>query len=74
MERTIKEELINYCNLCLNDVRISEYEDYISCDKHKKACKRLLDDFKRENTEEFPYYWDEKEAKKIVKFGDKLVV
>lgn len=72
MERTIKEELINYCNLCLNDVRISEYEDYISCDKHKRACKRLLDDFKRENTEEFPYYWDEKEAKKIVKFASYL--
>ena len=68
MERfkSIKEELINYCNKCLNDVRISEFEDYISCYKHKRACIRLLDDFKRENTEDFPYYWDEEQAQKIV--------
>lgn len=65
---SIKEDLIKYCNNCLNDVFISEYEDYISCQKHKWSCQRLLNDFERENTKEFPYYWDEKEAEKIVKW------
>ena len=42
---TILDELIEYANLCLEDVKISEYEDYIiSCKKHKNACKRFLKD------------------------------
>lgn len=64
--RAIKEELIEYCNNCINDLFVSEYEDYISCVKHKQACKRLLMDFQKENSQEFLYYWDEEEAKKIV--------
>lgn len=64
--KSIREELIDYCNKCLNDVQVSEFEDYISCEKHKKACRRLLRDFERENTSEFPYYWNEREAQKIV--------
>ena len=43
---TIKEELIEYAKNCLEDKYISEYEDYISCKKHKWACQRLLNDFK----------------------------
>ncbi|MDI9216007.1 terminase large subunit [Clostridium tertium] len=62
----IKEELIDYCNKCLNDIYVSEFEDYISCEKHKQACKRLLNDFKKEGTEEFPYIWIEEEAQKII--------
>lgn len=69
---TIKEELIEYCNNCVNNVRISEYEDYISCERHKYACKRLLNDFKKEGlnvlTNPFNYYWNEEEANKIVRW------
>lgn len=65
---TIKEELIDYCNKCLNDIYVNEWEDYISCKKHKQACKRLLNDFQRENTDGFPYIWNEEEAQKIVKW------
>lgn len=63
---TIKEELIEYANLCLNDSYISEYEDYISCKKHKWACQRMLNDFKRADHDECKFYWDETEAQKIV--------
>lgn len=63
---SIKEELIEYCNRCIGDVQISEYEDYISGNKHKWACQRLLSDFNREKDADFPYYWNEEEAKKIV--------
>ncbi len=68
---TIKEQLIEYVNKCLNDIRVSEYEDYISCLKHKWACQRFLNDLKKSearNTlaDPFPYVWNEEEAQKIV--------
>ena len=52
---TIKEELIQYANDCINDKKVSEFEDYISCQKHKWACQRFLNDlepfiFKRESS------------------------
>lgn len=70
---TIKEELIQYCNNCINDVFVNEYEDYISCIKHKYACERFLNDLDRiENDENFNYYWNEEEAEKIVKWFNYL--
>lgn len=68
---TIKEQLILYANNCLNDVYVSEFEDYISCIKHKQACQRFLDDLKRSEcrhtlTDPFPFIWDEEEAQNIV--------
>lgn len=67
---TILEELIQYANDCINDVQVSRYEDYISCEKHKWACQRFLNDVKRQNlavlSKPFPYVWNEKEAQKIV--------
>lgn len=65
---TIKEELKQYAEYCLNDVYVSELEDYISCKKHKWACKRLLDDFERDEEGTWEFYWDEEEAEKIVKW------
>lgn len=66
---TILDELIEYANLCLEDTKISEYEDYISCKKHKNACKRFLKDVQNaKNNKDFEYFWDEIEAKKIVKW------
>lgn len=64
---TILDELIQYANNCLEDKFVSEYEDYISCQKHKWACKRFLNDLERiENDDKFNYYWNEEEAQKIV--------
>lgn len=68
---TILEELTKYAKRCIADEKISEWEDYISCVKHKNACKRFLRDIERAKvrntrTRPFPYVWDEKEAQKIV--------
>lgn len=68
---TILKELIEYATRCLEDIHISEDEDYISCKKHKQACKRFLNDLKKADgrnvlTKEFPYVWDEEKAKNIV--------
>ncbi len=64
---TILEELIQYANNCINDVFVSKYENYLSCQKHKWACMRFLKDLDRiDNDDDFNFYWDEEEAKKIV--------
>ncbi|XZJ40567.1 terminase large subunit [Clostridium perfringens] len=61
-------ELIEYSRNCLEDKFISEYEDFISCEKHKWACQRFLSDIARQNTKDFPYVWNEEEAQRIVKW------
>ncbi|WP_252242894.1 terminase TerL endonuclease subunit [Clostridium sp. ZS2] len=62
---TIKEELIQYANDCINN-------KIISGQKHKWACLRFLEDLKKSELnilkEPFDYYWNEDEAAKIVKW------
>ena len=66
---TIREELKDYCQKCISDVRISEYEDYISCTKHKQAAKRFLKDIaEEENSPTYPFYFSEEDAKNIVEW------
>ncbi|MBR3421534.1 MAG: terminase large subunit [Ruminococcus sp.] len=59
---TIRQELTRYAADCASGARIS-------CRKHKWACQRFLSDMDRfENEPDYPYYWDEDEAKAIVKW------
>lgn len=60
------DELIVYANRCLQDVRISKYEDYISCTKHKWAVQRFLNDVERSRAPNCKFEWNELEAKRIV--------
>ena len=39
-----------------------------SCKKQKQACQREIDDRKRSENDDFPYYFDLKEANKSIKF------
>ena len=41
---------------------------------HKLACKRHLNDLKRQRTEAFPYYWDNEEAQRIIDFAETLTI
>lgn len=57
---TIKQELIKYAKQCIDD-------KIISCTKHKWACMRFLRDIEKlKSDKNFPFKWDESEAKKIV--------
>jgi phage terminase large subunit-like protein len=38
------------------------------------ACKRHLNDLKRQNTSEFPYYYDEKAAQRVIDYAEKLTI
>lgn len=63
---TIKDELVQYANDCIIGIIPSGI-------KHIWACKRFLNDIEREKTknvqkERFCYFWDEREAQKIVKW------
>lgn len=60
------DELIEYAHMCLQDVRVSKYEDYISCTKHKWACQRFLNDIERSRAPDCKFEWNELEAKRIV--------
>ena len=68
MADTILEELTQYAHMCIKDAKVSEWEDYISGQKHKWACKRLLRDISRIGKSDFPYVWSEADAQRIVKW------
>lgn len=59
------EEITHYARDCLEDV-------IPSCQKHKWACQRLLRDLERVGDPDFPYFWDETEADKIVSWFRRL--
>ena len=54
----IFDELIVYAKQCISG-------EIISCQKHKWACRRFLDDVQKAKGD-WQYYWDENEAEKIV--------
>lgn len=64
----ILDELTRYARYCISDKKVTEYEDYISGVKHKQACWRFLADVRRSKSKKCPFYWDEQEAEKIVKW------
>lgn len=41
---------------------------------HRLACQRHLKDLERQNTDEFPYYYDPSKAKKILDYAETLTI
>lgn len=58
---TLREFLINWCEEAIQDKRIC-------CVKEKQACLRFLNDLKRENTDKFPYIFDEDKALRFLEW------
>lgn len=54
----LREKLLAYCNDILNDRPLS-------CQKHKWACLRFIHDTERENTDDFPYLFDDEKAERF---------
>lgn len=46
----------------------------IAGELHYLACKRHLDDLKRQNTDEFPYYWDPDKAAEVLDYAETLTI
>ena len=60
--------------------RVTEYASkvvsgkVIAGDLHILACKRHLDDLKRQRTEKFPYYYDPNKAIEIIDYAETLTI
>lgn len=60
--------------------RVTEYAhrvvagEVVSGELHILACKRHLDDLKRQNTPEFPYYYNPDKANEIINYAETLTV
>ena len=60
--------------------RVTEYAkkicsgQVISGKFHKLACKRHLQDLQKQNTEDFPYYWDSQASEKILEYAELLTI
>ena len=48
--------------------------EVIAGELHILACQRHLRDLERQNTEEFPYYWDEEAAQRIIDYAETLTI
>ncbi|MBD7937145.1 terminase large subunit [Cytobacillus sp. Sa5YUA1] len=56
---SLRERLIEYSNQIVSG-------DTIACIKHKWACQRFLYDIERENTDDFPYIFDEERGERFL--------
>lgn len=60
--------------------RVTEYAErvvsgeVVSGELHRLACKRHLDDLERQNTADFPYYWDPSKAQEIIDYAETLTI
>lgn len=61
MYSTVLAELIDYSKDILSD-------KILSCKRHKQACQRFLDDLDKMQYDYYDWYWDEKEAQRVVKW------
>lgn len=41
---------------------------------HRLACRRHLDDLKKQRTKAFPYYWDVEEANRVLEYAETLTI
>lgn len=46
----------------------------ISGHYHYLACRRHLEDLKRQKTKEFPYYWDAQASEEILEYAETLTI
>ena len=61
LSSTSTDELEQYCNDVIEDVEIS-------CQKHKWACQRFLNDLEKQETKNFPWIFDINRANKYLKW------
>lgn len=60
--------------------RVTEYAsrvvsgEVVSGELHRLACKRHLDDLKKQSTDEFPYYYDPNKASEILSYAETLTI
>lgn len=56
---SLREKLIKYSHQVIDG-------EVVACKKHKWACQRFLRDLERENTDDFPYIFDEERGERFL--------
>ena len=60
--------------------RVTEYaqkvvnKEIFTGELHRLACTRHLKDLERQNTEEFPFYWDVSKSERILEYAETLTI
>lgn len=60
--------------------RVTAYAEKVHLGKavsgkfHRLACERHLNDLKRQNTKDFPYYWDSAAAERVLAYAETLTI
>ncbi len=60
--------------------RVTEYAERVVAGEvlagelHQLACKRHLEDLKKQNTADFPYYFDENKAEEVIFYAETLTI
>lgn len=60
--------------------RVTEYAKKVVKEKekygslHVLACQRHLNDLKKQNSTEFPYYWDPEKSEEILEYAETLTI
>lgn len=61
------DRVTEYANLVVSGVVICGHYHYLACLRH-------LNDLKRQNTKEFPYYWDIDSSERILEYAETLTI
>lgn len=63
----MKDRVTEYARLVVSGVRVA-------CQLHRLACQRHLHDLERQNTKDFPYYWDTEAAERVLEYAETLTI
>lgn len=63
----MKDRVTEYARLVVSGVRVA-------CQLHRLACQRHLHDLERQNTKDFPYYWDAEASERVLEYAETLTI
>lgn len=74
MNYAVYDRVTDYATQVINNSLYINGEHVEMGELHILACKRHLNDLRRQNTEEFPYYWDIEKANEILDYAETLTI
>lgn len=63
----MKDRVTEYARLVVSGVRVA-------CQLHRLACQRHLSNLEKQNTKDFPYYWDIEASERVLEYAETLTI
>lgn len=63
----MKDRVTEYARLVVSGVRVA-------CQLHRLACQRHLSNLEKQNTKDFPYYWDIEASERVCEYAETLTI